>query len=259
MEAPDCIARIAQILPKNRPANKIHDYLTRMVKIEPRSALKRRFKQVKALIGRNIMHTRTATPLLPICLLLCCLLPALAWGQASGQLAGLNLERLQLNRQGMTVLGGWAIGNMGYSGIRYFGTTGRTRAFHQMNVMWNVVNLGIAGLGYLGSSPASADNLGLAASVAEQAKMEKILLFNAGLDVGYIFGGLYLRERAQRAALKWQDRFHGWGNSLVLQGGFLLAFDISLFLLHNHQGAGLHQLLETVQVGPTGLQLSFRF
>ena len=198
-------------------------------------------------------------PLLPICLLLCCLLPLLSVAQVADPLPAFNLDRLQLNRQGMTVLGGWAIGNIGYSGIRYFGTTGRARGFHEMNVMWNAVNLGIAGLGYLGSSPAGADSLGLAASVAEQAKMEKVLLFNAGLDVGYILGGLYLRERSLRATPRWQDRMRGWGNSVVLQGGFLLAFDIGLYLLHQHHGTHLHKILETVQVGPAGVQLQFQF
>jgi hypothetical protein len=197
--------------------------------------------------------------LLPICLVLLCLLPISVWAQATDPFHNLNLERLQLNRQGMTVLGGWAIGNIGYSGIRYFGTTGRARGFHEMNVMWNAVNLGIAGLGYLGSSPAGADSLGLAASVAEQAKMEKVLLFNAGLDIGYILGGLYLRERSLRATPRWQDRMRGWGNSVVLQGGFLLAFDIGLYLFHQHQGKQLYKVMEMVQVGPTGLQLQFQF
>ncbi len=196
---------------------------------------------------------------MPICLLLCCLLPGLAYPQGLDVLPQLNLERLQLNRQGMTVLGGWAIGNIGYSGVRYFGTEGRAKAFHEMNVMWNVVNLGIAGAGYLGSSPAAADSLSLAASVIEQGKMEKILLFNAGLDVGYLLGGLYLRERSARATPKWQDRMHGWGNSILLQGGFLLAFDITLFLLHNHHGTRLHKVLEAVQVGPGSLGLNLEF
>ncbi|MEM0998737.1 MAG: hypothetical protein AAGN35_16885 [Bacteroidota bacterium] len=172
-------------------------------------------------------------------------------------LDGFNAERLRTNRTGMSVLGGWAIANIGFSGVQYFRTEGVTKGFHQMNVFWNIVNLGLAVPGFLGSAPGSADGLSIAESVREQQKMEKILLFNTGLDVGYVMAGFFLRERSRNSAVSNPDRMRGWGNSLILQGGFLFAFDLTLVLFHSaHGNKGIMKFLETVQVGPGTLGLN---
>ncbi len=47
-------------------------------------------------------------------------------------------------------LGGYALANLAVSGIAMGQTSGETKYIHQMNVYWNAVNLGIAGLGLLG-------------------------------------------------------------------------------------------------------------
>lgn len=171
-------------------------------------------------------------------------------------LDGFNGQRLKTNRVGMSVLGGWAVANIGFSGVQYFRTEGRAKGFHQMNVMWNLVNLGLAAGGLIGSWPDNALGLSLAESVSEQQKIEKILLFNAGLDVGYVMAGFFLRERSLKPSVKKPDRMRGWGNSLVLQGGFLFAFDLTMVLLHNNHGSkGVMKLLETVHPVPGGLGL----
>jgi hypothetical protein len=122
------------------------------------------------------------------------LLPA--WMQAQDlqvSLDGFNTQRLHTNRVGMGVLGGWAVANIGFSGVQYFRTEGQAKGFHQMNVMWNLVNLGLAAGGFIGSGPGNAAGLSLAESVVEQQKMEKILLVNTGLDVAYVMTGFFLR------------------------------------------------------------------
>jgi hypothetical protein len=183
------------------------------------------------------------------------LFPAIAHAQdLQFSLDSLNGQRLHTNRVGMSVLGGWAVANIGFSGVQYFRTEGQAKGFHQMNVMWNFVNLGLAATSLIGSGPESALGLGMAESLAEQQKIEKILLFNAGLDVGYVMAGFYLRERSLNPAVKKPDRMRGWGNSLLLQGGFLFAFDITMVLLHNHHGSnGIMKLLQTVHPVPGGL------
>lgn len=192
-------------------------------------------------------------------LLVLLLLPLTTFSQGNElSLEQINLDRLQLTRGGMLVLGSWAVGNMAFSGVQTFRTTGSTRHFHQMNVWWNAVNLGIATFGYLGAGAGQAEGLNLAASLSEQNKLEKMLLFNAGLDAGYIMTGAFLRERSLNASAKWQPRLRGWGNSLLLQGGFLMAFDLGFFFVLNHHGnQGIHRLLETVQIGPGSLSLTF--
>ena len=81
----------------------------------------------------------------------------------------------------MIVLGSWSAANLIYSGIASGQTTGTTRYFHQMNVMWGGINLGLAALGYLGTK--NKDGLSLVKSLKQQAGIEKTYMLNAGLDV----------------------------------------------------------------------------
>jgi len=156
-----------------------------------------------------------------------------------------NEKRIRLSRTGMTVLGGWAIGNFIVSGISIGRSEGSTKAFHQMNVGWNLINAGLAGLGYLHALRADPAALDLYESLKEHYSLEKTFLFNGGLDVGYMLGGLYLMERA-RNTTKNQDRLRGFGQSILLQGGFLFAFDLVMFFIVNHHGESLKPLLENV-------------
>ena len=161
----------------------------------------------------------------------------------------INENRLQLNKNGMKVLGGWASGNMIVGGLGMTRSEGSVRYFHQMNLAWNSVNLAIAGLGYFGlRRDPSAFNL--KETVHEFNRFENILLFNAGLDVGYIATGAYLWERGIR---KENSRLKGYGQSLILQGGFLFAFDIIMYLASKQQSNNLLEVLDDVQLNPTGV------
>lgn len=126
---------------------------------------------------------------------------------------------------------------------------GSVRYFHQMNLAWNSVNLAIAGFGYFGSrrDPAA---FSLKETVQEFNKFEDILLFNAGLDVGYMATGAYLWERGLR---KENSRLEGYGKSLILQGGFLFTFDIIMYLASKQQSNNLLEILDDVQLQPTGV------
>ncbi|MDR9410827.1 MAG: hypothetical protein RI573_18425, partial [Balneolaceae bacterium] len=98
-------------------------------------------------------------------------------------LEAINQNRIGLNSNGMLVLGGWAVSNMIVGGIGMAKTSGSTKYFHQMNTAWNTVNLAIAGFGYYGLRNQSAQ-MSLSETITEFHNFEKILLFNAGLDVG---------------------------------------------------------------------------
>ncbi|HAN38707.1 MAG TPA: hypothetical protein DCQ29_07365, partial [Chitinophagaceae bacterium] len=65
--------------------------------------------------------------------------------QAQAQYDSLWQRQQQLQRKGMYVLGSWALGNIAVSSLTANGVSGSNKAFHQMNVYWNVVNAGIAG------------------------------------------------------------------------------------------------------------------
>jgi hypothetical protein len=188
------------------------------------------------------------------------LLPLLGLGQEA-ELREINQTRLKLNTVNMYVLGGWAVGNMAVSGIMRGRTQGSTRYFHEMNVFWNVVNLGLAAgalYGVYTSDPGSYD---LWQTFDEQQKLEKILLFNLALNFTYMTAGGYLMERSRRDEPR-ADQFQGYGQSLLLQGGFLLLFDATQYFLHHSSNHGrLQQLLSQAQLslGPDSFSLMLSF
>ncbi|MDX5477519.1 MAG: hypothetical protein LPJ98_03600, partial [Cyclobacteriaceae bacterium] len=140
-----------------------------------------------------------------------------------------NKARIQYNKNGMLILGSWAIGNIIWGGIMAGRTSGELRGFHQMNAYWNSVNLLIAGLGYY-STMKEVPSGDFWETLQIQQNIEKILLVNAGLDVAYMAGGLYMLERGRRLD---NIRLSGFGKSVIMQGAFLMTFDTVKFLIHN--------------------------
>ena len=170
-----------------------------------------------------------------------------------------ELQRQEINRSAMLVLGSWAVGNMLVGTYGHFNTSGQVREFHQFNFMWNVVNLGIATFGYYQALNVDPMSLGHVDILKEYNTLQNILLLNVGLNVSYMATGLYLRERS-RNSVKHGDRLKGYGNSLLLQGAFLFLFDTSLFFIHrNHAGLHLYPQLESLAEGGAGLGMLLRF
>jgi hypothetical protein len=85
------------------------------------------------------------------------------------------------------------------------------KGFWGMNGAWAIINSGIALAGLLGAEPALSD-------------LRTILLVNAGLDVLYMAGGVYLMTRGEAT-------WRGAGLAVLIQGGFLLVFDLLHALL----------------------------
>jgi len=184
------------------------------------------------------------------------ILPFSAFSQINkNELTRINDSRIQTNSDAMLILGGWALTNMGTGTYGMLTTDGNTRHFHEMNLMWNSVNLGIAAFGYISARNSSTD-LTLAETINEIHKMEKILLFNAGLDIGYMAAGAYLWERGLR---KDNSRLEGYGQSMILQGAFLFVFDVILYaVVRNDQKEAL-RLLKGIQASPSGLSWRISF
>ena len=138
-------------------------------------------------------------------------------------------RHVDITRTGMTILGAWAMLNLagGIAGRSL--SQGATRYFYEMNAAWNVVNLSIAGFSYFGLQ--GAEFLSTQETFLEAQKLDKLLLFNSGLDVAYMAVGTYLIERGIR---KDDARLKGYGKSMILQGGFLFLFDLGLYAIHHH-------------------------
>ena len=165
-----------------------------------------------------------------------------------------NQERLKVNKTAMTVLGSWAVANIGVGAALAGSSDGSAKHFHQMNVGWNVVNLGIAAFGYFQTRKAEPSSMTLQESIDESYSMQKVVLFNAGLDVAYIAAGAYLIEKGKNADEN-ADLWKGFGQSIALQGGFLLLFDIGFHSFLASKNKKLKSLMENVSLSGNGIGL----
>lgn len=177
-----------------------------------------------------------------LCLLAALAAPALAAPALDPDaLAAWNVERVELTRAGMWTLAGWGAASVGVGlAGRLASDDRRWQSFHLMTAGWGAVDLALAIGGMWGLDPATAAALGPAESLAEQLFIERALLFNAGLDVGWLGLGAWLWERGLRKA---DARLEGFGQAIVIQGGFLLVFDLSLYLLEAAHGDALRVML----------------
>lgn len=167
-----------------------------------------------------------------------------------------NQQRINLNTKGMYVLSGWALSNIAVSSMGYFKSSGSTKYLHQMNVGWNLVNLAIAGGALYQYGQADPTSFSLVQSLNEAHSIERILFLNMGLNVAYIATGGFLWERGLR---KSNDRFVGYGQSLIIQGGFLLLFDSTLYFLNRANNEKLNTIMETVSIQGTQLSVTVPF
>ncbi|MDN3686767.1 DUF6992 family protein [Cyclobacterium jeungdonense] len=176
-------------------------------------------------------------------------------GQGKASIPDVNQHRSMIESGGMMVLGTWAAGNMVWAGIGAASKKGKTKAFHQMNLYWNSVNLVIAGLGYINAKK-SREPIGLWESMKAQQKSEKILLVNAALDFGYMATGMYLKERGKRLE---SEQLHGFGNSVILQGAFLMVFDGILYALQSKNGKKFEPWIQNLDLSTSGLGIKATF
>lgn len=168
--------------------------------------------------------------------------------------ASFNQTRLKKQKTAMTILGSWAVANMASGAILQTQTEGEARYFHQMNLIWNTVNLAIAGSSLLAIRRTDISTLDAAASIKAQHSLQKVLLFNAGVDVGYMALGLWYIERGKNAPTQQKtDRRKGYGKSIILQGAFLFAFDLLTVRALTKDNHRIPKLLEGLSFSGNGL------
>ena len=160
-----------------------------------------------------------------------------------------NKEREKISKNGIKVLATYSVANIIYGSIAASQTSGSNKYFHEMNAIWNGITLGITGIGLLAAK--KEGELTYSASLKKQSNIEKLFLFNAGLDVAYVLGGAYLKERSKTTD-KNPTKLKGYGESVMLQGGFLLVFDGIMYALHNRHGRLLNKMGENLKFTCTG-------
>ena len=164
-------------------------------------------------------------------------------------LSAFNKQARQINKNGLLVLGSWSAANVIYGSIASSQTSGSTKYFHQMNALWNGITLGLSSAGYFLAKKETG--LSFEETLKKQAGVEKLFLFNAGLDVAYITGGLYLKERSKNSIDK-RDKLKGYGESVMLQGSALLLFDVIMYAINNNHGKKLYLGNKNVSLNFTG-------
>ena len=173
---------------------------------------------------------------------------ALAAGVAPGQddvVSALEHQH-RVRRDGSAVLGGWALVNLTAGAIgASTAVDPSVRAFHTGNALWNTVNLALAVPGLL-VPPRTADP---GEALRRGRTLEKVYLFNAGLDAAYITAGALL---VQRGNLLDQPRLRGWGWALVVQGAFLALYDVGKYAAVDRADRRLE-----LHVGPGSLAIRF--
>lgn len=148
---------------------------------------------------------------------------------------GLDQRRTAVARPAMWTLGAWSVANLGVGTVGTLAASDpRWKAFHQGNAAWNTVNLGIAGLSLWSLQREEPGAGGLDAARRRSQSLSLALAVNAGLDVVYVAGGGWLWERGVRTG---NPRQIGLGQALILQGGALLIFDLTVLRLHRRQSA----------------------
>lgn len=174
-------------------------------------------------------------------------------------LKDIQLRQTNFSKIAMISLNSWAVGNITYGTIANFQTTGEAKYFHQMNAIWNVVNLGIGIPSIIGvyksKSQQSFETL-----YKNQKKMETVYLFNAGLDLAYMTAGAASRSYGNSLTGTDALRFKGYGSSLIFQGGYLFAHDLAMFILLKTNTKLLDKEWKNVRLvaSPNGAVIKFK-
>lgn len=174
----------------------------------------------------------------------------------------ISKARNQLTRNAMTGLGAWSVANITSGFIIANQTSGETSYFWLMNAYWNFINLGLAGLSLVSSHQAALRHYSFSENYREQQKIEKLYVFNAGLDLFYIAGGFFLREHGNTEhTVDKQDQFRGYGSSIAVQGGFLLLMDVLMYSLHHKNTTRMSRKLQNLELnaGPGWMSLNYTF
>jgi hypothetical protein len=160
----------------------------------------------------------------------------------------------KLERNSMIVLTSWGGLNLATGLIGWNTTKGESSYFNQMNASWGLINAGIGTAALLIHKEKSRT----APSALEAShRTEKVLLLNTGLDVAYVTAGFLFRSESKNN-LENADRFRGFGNSLLMQGGFLLLFDIAQLILHTrHRNLNKKILWDNLSMSDSGLGVKY--
>jgi hypothetical protein len=168
-----------------------------------------------------------------------------------------NFRLTEVNNNGMLVLGAWAATNLATGVYGDLKADDEAKYFHQMNWMWNTVNASLVAISFISNRKQKAMDMTNQSVMNRAEKYQKAFLINAGLDMIYMGVGSALIARS-RSGTERADQFAGYGKSLIMQGGFLMLFDLGMFAVNRKQEQRLKvNDSACLQLLPNGVRLRF--
>lgn len=145
-----------------------------------------------------------------------------------------NAKRQKITEKGFYTLLGWSTLNLSYSAISLAGTQPKNATFHRTNIAWNAINVGIALPALIALKKEMGKTFNYQESFDAQLLNEKLYLFNSALDLAFVTGGFFYRERRFNPNVKNSPAYYSQlGSAIITQGIFLFVYDTVLYLIHN--------------------------
>lgn len=171
---------------------------------------------------------------------------------AEESLLDYNRARLKRGVEAMTALTVWGGLNTLAGAIGWpLSKDTQWQAFHGMNLGWGTVNLAIAIPSLVRNLAADPAEYTLVQTLKAEQSLQISLIVNLGLDVAYLTAGALLWERGDFGG---DPLLTGFGQSLIIQGAFLLAFDIVYYVISADISASLYSRVRDggLEVGLVG-------
>ena len=127
--------------------------------------------------------------------------------------------------------------------------------FWMMTVSWAAINFGIV-LGLLGHTAFQQFARGNTFDrFRVQRHIEKMLLFNIGLDTAYVFAGLWLHTLGRLPDIAHPELWTGFGWAVLVQGVFLFCHDNIFHWVHRKNFRLARPYMERCLLNPGGREL----
>jgi hypothetical protein len=173
---------------------------------------------------------------------------------AQNSLDDINTIRSKHTLNGMITFSSWTGANLIAGTIGVATTRGEVQHFFEMNLYFNAINVAIAVPGLIAAVKGKTKGLSFEQTVKEVQKVKTVYIVNGVLDLTYITAGFLLREigRNNSNNIALSNRLLGYGNSFIVQGGFLLLFDFIEFGVHSVNGKRLDEHWKKISFQPYG-------
>ena len=144
-----------------------------------------------------------------------------------------NLYRFQLRLFPALLV--WALGSIAAGIVWLRNDDGQVRGYGSQFAGWGAINLLLALFGmnsaWRNQTRLKQGEISTAQHAVQAQKFERLVLVNAGLDVGYIAAGAWLASTPIDKPQKQPGLRRGMGWGILCQGAFLLGWDLLLALL----------------------------